>query len=41
MKSRRASTPLILEASVIALRGCGTAESGSTMKFMNNYTPPP
>jgi hypothetical protein len=29
------------KVSVIALRGCGTPESGSTMKFMNRYTAPP
>jgi len=41
MKNRRANTPLTLEAIVTALGGCGTPESGRTMKFMNKYMAPP
>jgi hypothetical protein len=40
-KNMRASTPLTLEAIVAALRGCGTAENGRTMKFMYRYITPP
>jgi hypothetical protein len=35
IQKMRASTALTLEAMVIAVGGCGTPESGSTIKFLN------